>query len=386
MISLATVLGVLVVAAAVAAVCANDGRLVAVAVFVALAASPFLASPLPGSLQIAARFVAALLAAYVLWIVMKGGAVKSEGSAIGIVAEVAVAAAAYVAGWWIRPVDPLQGPVAEQAAGFAIIALAALPLAGSNVLRAGVGVMLVVLGAGFVMDTWLGQPSVLVQLGLTTLLLIIPAVVALLVDVDDPVARVIPATEQVRPEATVVVPRESRVPAVEAAAQAEPVESGPAASGVAGVPGAASSRPARGAERAAGRGSEASSDAASEQPSVAPRPSAPRPSIRFFGRAAQVRRGDDSRTGSPGAFRYARRLGGGQDAEGAPDDGSAGLGESPAGGAGGAGTGAAADSGKAGTGGPADSGRAGTDSGQRGPGRIRNGADPRNPRFKRPLR
>jgi hypothetical protein len=375
MISLATVLGVLVVAAAVAAVCASDGRLVAVAVFVALAASPFLASPLPGSLQIAARFVAALLAAYVLWIVMKGGAVKSEGSAIGIVAEVAVAAAAYVAGWWVRPVDPLQGPVAEQAVGFALIALAALPLAGSSVLRAGVGVMLVVLGAGFVMDTWLGQPPVLVQLGLTTLLLVIPAVVALLVDVDDPVARVIPAIEQVRPEATAVVPRESRVPALEAAAQAEPVEYGPAVSGVAGVPGAASSRLAREAERAAGRGSEASSDAASERRPETTRPSASRPSIRFFGRAAQVRRGDDSRTGSPGGFRYARRLGGSQDAGEAPDDGSAGSGEAPAGGAGGT-----ADAGGA------DAGRAGADSGQRGPGRIRNGADPRNPRFKRPLR
>jgi hypothetical protein len=200
MISLAVVVGLVVVGAAIVAVCAADGRLVAIAIFAALAASPLLASPLPGALQIAARFVAALLAAYVLWIVMKGGAVRSEGSAIGILAEIAVAAAAYVLGWWIRPVDPLQGPVAEQAAGFALIGLAALPLAGSNVLRAGVGVMLLTLGASFVMDAWLGPAPALVQLGLTTFLLVVPSVVALLVDVEDPIARVIPAVDHVRSE------------------------------------------------------------------------------------------------------------------------------------------------------------------------------------------
>ena len=201
MITLPLVVGLIVVAAAAVSVTVADGRAVALALLIALALSPFAASPLPGTLEIAGRVVAALLAAYVLWIVMKSGAVRSEGSAIGVLAELGVAAAAYVVGWWIQPVTPLQGPVAEQAAGFSLVALAALPLAGANVFRAGVGVMLLVLGASLVMETWLGPAPALAQLAVTALLLVIPAAVAVLVDVEDPVSKVVPAIEKVRAEA-----------------------------------------------------------------------------------------------------------------------------------------------------------------------------------------
>jgi hypothetical protein len=363
MISLAVVVGVVVVGAAIVSVCAADGRLVAIAIFAALAASPLLASPLPGALQIAARFVAALLAAYVLWIVMKGGAVRSEGSAIGILAEVAVAAAAYVFGWWIRPVDPLQGPVAEQAAGFALIGLAALPLAGSNVLRAGVGVMLLTLGASFVMDAWLGPAPALVQLGLTTFLLVVPSVVALLVDVEDPIARVIPAVDHVRSEtfpAGASVAGRFDGPTIESSTGSDVTADSEAAEVL----------PTEPATRGRRRQPAATTDesiAAEEGPAVTPRaaqPPAPRPSIRFLGRAAGLRGADSERGSGSRMNRYTRRLGGGQE----PDT-SHGSG--------------AADSG------PADAEReipGDADSGSAGRDRIRDSRDARNPRFKRPLR
>ncbi len=201
-LSLPLVASLIVVAAAAAAVIVRDGRAVALGVLAALLVSPFATSPVPGGLQLAARAVAAVMAAYVLWVVMKGGEVKSEGSAIGPLAELAVAAAAYALGWWILPVSPLAGPQAEQAAGFAVVALAVLPLAGANPLRAGVGVLLVVLGVAMVMDAWLGQMPALGQLALTALLLAIPAAISIVVDAEDRAAAITPAVENVRPAAS----------------------------------------------------------------------------------------------------------------------------------------------------------------------------------------
>jgi len=206
-LSLPLLASLAVVAAAAAAVIVRDGRAVALGVFAALIASPFATEPVPGGLQLAARAVAAVMAGYVLWVAMKGGAVKSEGSAIGPVAELVVAAGAYALGWWIRPVDPLVAPQAEQAAGFAVVVLAIVPLAGSNPLRAGIGVFFVILGASMVMDAWLGQMPALGQLALTALLLAIPGAISMVVDAEDTAAPVIPAVEQVRPAQPAPVPR-----------------------------------------------------------------------------------------------------------------------------------------------------------------------------------
>ena len=295
MISLALVAGLVVVAAAAAAVVLVDGRAVAGALFVALAVSPFATDPLPGALEIAARLVAAMLAAYVLWIVMKGGAVKSAGTAIGIVAELGVAAGAYALGWWLEPIHPLQGPIAEQATGFALVALAVLPLAGANVLRAGIGIVLIILGAGLVMQAWLGPAPALVQLALTVLLLAVPAGLSLVVDADDQVAKLVPAVERTLSEPAAEEPIQSRRPELEleepepvdqseATAPGEPVEAvraaepGPAQTR-ASEPGSAA-RPRRPGGRRAG---------AAEKPVVGPRPS-----IRFLGGSSSVRRVADA--------------------------------------------------------------------------------------------
>jgi hypothetical protein len=364
MISLPVIAGVLVLAAAATAITVSDGRAVAIALFVALLISPFAASPLPGALEIAARAVAALLAAYVLWIVMKGGAVKSEGTAIGIGAELAFGAAAYVLGWWLQPVHPLQGPLGEQATGFALVALAVLPLSGSNVLRAGVGVMLLALGMSFVMETWLGPSPALAQLALTALLLVIPGALSLLVDVDDEVAKVVPATENVRPEEPLAPePEESVfVPSV------MPDAPSPRKA-------AAAAAAARAAERAAAAAAPAAGESSGAPDSpVAPEPGAepvvgPRPSIRFLGRNAPVRGGDS------GTVSQARRQAPSNAETGAPNRGRrlGSRGTAPS---------EKADEPAA----PPAEPEAEPGAGAGETLRIRDGRDPRNPRTKRPLR
>jgi hypothetical protein len=307
MISLPLAAGLVVIAAAAVAVTLSDGRAVAAALFVALAVSPFAADPLPGALEIAARLVAALLAAYVLWIVMKGGAVRSEGTAIGIVAELAVAAAAYTAGWWVEPVQPLQAPIAEQASGFALVALAVLPLAGSNVLRAGIGVMLIALGASFVMQAWLGPAPALAQLALTALLLAVPAALSLLVDPDDVVSAVVPAVEKARPAPEAQpTPAPVRRPVLEVEAPEPAMVQGEAAileaaaadatggGTVAGVAEGAAPRLADGlpvgAHEAAASGDRAAAQPPPAAHRVARQVQGPAPSIRFLGGRTPVRR------------------------------------------------------------------------------------------------
>jgi hypothetical protein len=343
-ISLALVAGLIVVGAAAVAVTLTDGRVVAAALFVALAVSPFATDPLPGALEIAARLVAAMLAGYVLWIVMKGGGVRSSGTAIGIAAELGVAATAYALGWWLTPVHPLQGPVAEQATGFALVGLAVIPLAGSNVLRAGIGIVLIVLGAGLVMQAWLGPAPALVQLALTVLLLGVPAGLSLVVDADDAIAKVVPAVERPRPEpAAAMEPIFTRRPKLEVE-EPQPIADGPESSSGAGPASESDAAPeaepgAVDAERQGNATRGRRKAAPSEKPVTGPRPS-----IRFLG-AAAVRRAVDAPTEvAPGAG-----------AEGGP---------------------AEADASEA----------SAAVHPTQDASRIRDVRDPRNPRYKRPLR
>jgi hypothetical protein len=375
MISLPLAAGLVVVAAAAVAVTLSDGRAVAAALFVALAVSPFATDPLPGTLEIAARLVAALLAAYVLWIVMKGGAVRSEGTAIGVVAELAVAAAAYTAGWWLEPVQPLQAPVAEQASGFALVALAVLPLAGSNVLRAGIGVMLIALGASFVMQTWLGPAPALAQLALTALLLAVPAALSLLVDPDDVVPPVVPAVEKTRPESEAQpTPAPVRRPVLEVEAPEPAVIQGEAAILEAGAAdGAGGGTAAEAAEEAmprlvdgapvgshdaAASGDMAAARASQAAHATARRVQGPAPSIRFLGGRTPVRR-RGSASDSPA-----------EPASGATGEASGAAAEASGAAAEASGAAAEADTGQVS---PSDNGG-------------RPVRDPRNPRYKRPLR
>jgi hypothetical protein len=119
---------------------------------------------------VAARIVGAVLAAYLLWLSASGGRILSAGSAVGWAAETAVAAAAVAIGLSVSLVDPLPGPIVAQAAGLALIALAVGPLTGRDVLRLGVGVILLVLALSMLTAAWLGSTPPLAHLAVATLL------------------------------------------------------------------------------------------------------------------------------------------------------------------------------------------------------------------------
>ncbi len=118
-----------VVAGAVVAVASRDARAAILGLAVALIGSPVLAEPLPTPLGLATRFVGAVLAAYLLWVVARdrpqAGAPSATtgGSHIGWPAEVLVAAAAAVVGFAAHGLGaPALGPMLASAAGFAVAA------------------------------------------------------------------------------------------------------------------------------------------------------------------------------------------------------------------------------------------------------------------------
>jgi len=168
------------VAGGVAATTARDGRIAVLGLMVAAVASSLVASPLPSSLAVTARILGAMLAAYLLWTAVGPGNVGSAGSAIGPLAEASAATAAFVAGLALRPVDPLAGPLAAQAAGFSLIVLSVVPLAGRDVFRMGMGVLLLALGGGLEMSAWSGAMPDLEQLALAALLVGIAGATSLL--------------------------------------------------------------------------------------------------------------------------------------------------------------------------------------------------------------
>jgi hypothetical protein len=121
----------------VVAIAARDGRVVALGLLVAMVAAPFAASPQPSSLAVVFRVLGSLLAAYLLLAAAPSQSIASAGSGIGVLGETAVAGAAFSIGWFIAPVQPLTGPLAAQAAGVALVALAIVPLTGRDVFRVG---------------------------------------------------------------------------------------------------------------------------------------------------------------------------------------------------------------------------------------------------------
>ena len=169
MIQPAVAAALLAVAGGVVAVSARESRLVALGLLLAMVAAPLASSPEPSSLTIAFRFVGGGLAAYLLWAAARSQSISSEGSGVGVAAELALAAAAFSIGWFVAPVKPLAGPTAAQAAGFALVALAVAPLAGRDVFRVGTGVAVMALGISLLLQAWAAPASSLQQIALTAL-------------------------------------------------------------------------------------------------------------------------------------------------------------------------------------------------------------------------
>jgi hypothetical protein len=154
-----------VVAGAVIAVSVRDGRLAVVGLAATLVFAALLGSPLDAPLGLAASLTGGILAAYLLWIAVRGGGMTG-GSRLGWPAEALLAGAAFVVGLGTHGLGaPALGPVEAQAAGFALAALAVVPVAtGRDVVRIGIGLFLLLQAALLVGVGLDGSPSELEQL------------------------------------------------------------------------------------------------------------------------------------------------------------------------------------------------------------------------------
>jgi hypothetical protein len=157
---LLAVVALAVVAGAVAAVSLRDARGVVLGLAAVAVISPVLADPVPDPVGLAARLVAAILGAYLLWIAARPGG----GSALA--PAPATGAAGAIVGFAAHGLGATAGgPALASAAGFALATLAVTPLlTGRDILRLGVGLVLL-LHAGLLVRVALGgTPAVLEQL------------------------------------------------------------------------------------------------------------------------------------------------------------------------------------------------------------------------------
>jgi hypothetical protein len=161
-----------VVVGAIVAMSSHDVRATALGVTVVLVASPLLVEPTAGPLGLAARFLGAILAGYLLAIVARDRsdtgrpASSTGGSRIGWPADALVAASAAIVGVAAHGLGaPAGGPALASAAGFAVAAIAVTPvLTGRDIVRVGVGALLL-LDAGLLVRGALGgTPGDLEQL------------------------------------------------------------------------------------------------------------------------------------------------------------------------------------------------------------------------------
>jgi hypothetical protein len=146
-----------VVVGAVVAASARSARAAILGLVVTMVGAPLIADPLPDPPALAARLVGALLAGYLLWIATRGHNVRTAGSLLGWPTDAFVAVAGAAVGYGSHGLGaPTSGPALASAAGFALAALAVLPVVtGRDVLRMGLGLGLL-LGAALLVRTGLG--------------------------------------------------------------------------------------------------------------------------------------------------------------------------------------------------------------------------------------
>jgi hypothetical protein len=177
-----------VVAGTVVAVASRDARTTILGLAVVLIGSPVLADPIAAPLGLATRFVGAILAAYLLWVVARDrpragipGA-ATGGSRIGWPAEALVAAGAAVVGYVAHGLGaPAMGSALASAAGFAVAALAlTATTTGRDVLRVGSGSLLLIDAALLVRAGLGGTPGDLEQLLTSATLVVVAGALATL--------------------------------------------------------------------------------------------------------------------------------------------------------------------------------------------------------------
>ena len=159
-VALAVVVGALVAGSA------RNARTAILGLVVTMVGASALADPLPASLGLAARLVAAILAGYLLWVATRGTGLRTGGSLVGWPTDAFLAAAAAIVGYGSHGLGaPAAGPALASAAGFALAALAIVPIVnGRDVLRVGLGLGLLIGGALLVRTGVGGTPDELEEL------------------------------------------------------------------------------------------------------------------------------------------------------------------------------------------------------------------------------
>ena len=155
-----------VIVGAIIAVSARDARTAVLGLAITMVGAPVIADPIAATTGIAARVIAAVLAVYLLWMAVRAGDAPTGGSRLGWAAEGALAAAATIVGFDQHGLGAAGlGPAIAQAAGFALAALAVAPLVtGRDVIRVGLGLLLLIQGALLVAVGLDGTPSALEQI------------------------------------------------------------------------------------------------------------------------------------------------------------------------------------------------------------------------------
>lgn len=198
-------LAALVAAGGALAVAAREPRLAALGAIVALVGSAYVADPLPGSLALGARLAGTVLAGLLIWIALRRAPATLSPRAIGLPGAGAVAIAAFSAGWLAASTlgtalatgsgdGPSAGalatalaagslvPRAALAAAFALVVMAAAPvILARDLLRMGLGLLLLIAAAGLVRNALGVDAGAPAELALAVLLALAGAGVAAVV-------------------------------------------------------------------------------------------------------------------------------------------------------------------------------------------------------------
>lgn len=197
-------LAVVVTAAAVIATSAREPRFAALGMIVALVGSAYVTEPLPGLVALAARLAGSALAGYLVWVALRGATPPTSGWRVGWPGAAAVAIVAFAIGWLAAGSiattlaaasgsGPAVGAAAALAQGspvpraalgaaLALVALAAAPvLVGRDVLRLGLGLLLLLAAAGLLRNVMAVGTDGPVELALAVLTAFSGAAVAAVV-------------------------------------------------------------------------------------------------------------------------------------------------------------------------------------------------------------
>src|SRR4051812_1274913 len=150
-----------IIVAAVVTVSVRNARSAILGLVMLMVATPLMADPPAAPLGLAARLVAAVLAGYLLWVATRGHGARSGGTLIGGPTAAFLATAAAIVGYASHGLGaPGGGPALAAAAGFGLAALAILPvLNGRDILRVGIGLVLLLSGALLVRTSLGGTPG-----------------------------------------------------------------------------------------------------------------------------------------------------------------------------------------------------------------------------------